>query len=71
MCIRDRKYTYYNYINAAGQQKEIPAYCVNPNLYGVPQTVGVGESISYLAEEKTSDPKVMGIICLLYTSRCV
>ena len=67
--VQSQKYTYYNYINAAGQQKEIPAYCVNPNLYGVPQTVGVGESISYLAEEKTSDPKVMGIIANGYPTR--
>ena len=67
--VQSQKYTYYKYINAAGQQKEIPAYCVNPNLYGVPQTVGVGESISYLAEEKTSDPKVMGIIANGYPTR--
>ena len=67
--VQSQKYTYYNYINAAGQQKEIPAYCVNPNLYGVPQTVGVGESISYLAEEKISDPKVMGIIANGYPAR--
>ena len=67
--VRSQDYTYYNYINAAGQQREIPAYCVNPNLYGVPQTVGVGESISYLAEEKTSDPKVMGIIANGYPTR--
>lgn len=67
--VRAQKYTYYNYINAAGQQKEIPAYCVNPNTVGVPQTVGVGESISYLAEEKTSDPKVMGIIANGYPTR--
>ena len=67
--VQSQKYTYYNYINAAGQQKEIPAYCVNPNLYGVPQTVGVGESISYLAKEKTSDPKVMGIIANGYPTR--
>ena len=67
--VRAQKYTYYNYINAAGQQKEIPAYCVNPNTAGVPQTVGVGESISYLAEEKASDPKVMGIIANGYPTR--
>lgn len=67
--VRAQKYTYYNYINAAGQQKEIPAYCVNPNTVGVPQTVGVGESISYLAEEKASDPKVMGIIANGYPTR--
>lgn len=55
-------YTYYNFVNSKGEVKEIPAYCVNPNLYGVPQTVGEGESIKYLAQEKSSDPKVMGII---------
>ena len=62
-------YTYYNYVNSKGQTKEIPAYCVNPNIYGVPQTVGVGESIQYLAEEKTSDPKIMGIIANGYPTR--
>lgn len=67
--VQSQKYTYYNYVDADGQQKEIPAYCVNPNLYGVPQTVEVGESISYLAEEKTSDPKVMGIIANGYPTR--
>lgn len=55
-------YTYYNYVNSKGETREIPAYCVNPNIYGVPQTVGPGESIEYLAEEKTSDPKVLGIV---------
>lgn len=62
-------YTYYNYVNSKGETKEIPAYCVNPNIYGVPQTVGVGESIEYLAEEKTSDPKIMGIIANGYPTR--
>lgn len=58
--VRTLIYTYYNYVNAKGEIKEIPAYCVNPNTTGVPQTVDVGESIEYLAEEKTSDPKVLG-----------
>lgn len=62
-------YTYYNYVGANGQVKEIPAYCVNPNLYGVPQTVGVGESIKYTATERASDPKVMGIVANGYPSR--
>ena len=60
--VRTLIYTYYNFVNSRGETKEIPAYCVNPNITGVPQTVGVGESIEYLAEEKTSDPKVLGIV---------
>lgn len=62
-------YTYYNFVNSKGEVKEIPAYCVNPNLYGVPQTVAEGESIKYLAQEKSSDPKVMGIIANGYPTR--
>lgn len=60
--VRTLIYTYYNYVNSKGETKEIPAYCVNPNITGVPQTVEPGESIEYLAEEKTSDPKVLGIV---------
>ena len=67
--VRTLVYTYYNYVNAKGETKEIPAYCVNPNITGVPQTVGVGESIEYLAEEKTSDPKVLGIVANGYPTR--
>lgn len=61
--VRKQKYTYYNFKSVDGYVRETPAYCVNPNLYGVPQTVGPGESIKYLANEKASDPKVVGIIC--------
>lgn len=57
--IRTQDYTYFNYVDAKGQKKEVPAYCVNPNIKGVPQTVGVGESIKYLANERSSDPKVV------------
>ena len=60
--IRELIYTYFNHVDANGRTKEIPAYCVNPNIYGVPQTVGPGESIKYLADETASDPKVVGII---------
>ena len=67
--VRTLIYTYYNYVNANGEIKEIPAYCVNPNTTGVPQTVDVGESIEYLAEEKTSDPKVLGIVANGYPTR--
>ena len=63
--IRELIYTYFNYVDSQGRAKEIPAYCVNPNTKGVPQSVAPGESIKYLAEEKGNDPKVMGII-----SRC-
>lgn len=37
--IRELIYTYFNHVDANGRTKEIPAYCVNPNIYGVPQTV--------------------------------
>lgn len=67
--VRTLIYTYYNYVNAKGEIKEIPAYCVNPNTTGVPQTVDVGESIEYLAEEKTSDTKVLGIVANGYPTR--
>ena len=60
--IRELIYTYFNYVDSNGRTKEIPAYCVNPNTKGVPQTVGPGESIKYIAKEKGSDPKIMGII---------
>ena len=67
--IREQIYTYYNYVNSKGQTKEIPAYCINPNTKGVPQSVPEGESIEYLAENITSDPKIMGIIANGYPHR--
>ena len=67
--IRELIYTYFNYVDSNGRTKEIPAYCVNPNTKGVPQTVGPGESIKYIAKEKGSDPKVMGIIANGYPTR--
>lgn len=67
--IREQIYTYYNRVTPSGAVKEIPAYCVNPNHKGVPQTVGVGESIKYLADEKAADPKVTGIIANGYPNR--
>ena len=67
--IRELIYTYFNYVDSNGRTKEIPAYCVNPNTKGVPQTVAPGESIKYLANEKGSDPKVMGIIANGYPTR--
>lgn len=67
--IRELIYTYFNYVGANGKTKEIPAYCVNPNTKGVPQTVAPGESIKYIAKEKGSDPKIMGIIANGYPTR--
>lgn len=67
--IRELIYTYFNHVDANGRTKEIPAYCVNPNIYGVPQTVAPGQSIKYMAKEKGSDPKVMGIIANGYPTR--
>lgn len=67
--VRKQKYTYFLYESNDGSTKESPAYCVTPNQYGVPRTVGPGESIKYLAEEKASDPKVVGIISNGYPHR--
>ena len=67
--VRKQSYTYFNYVNSKGETKEIPAYCVNPTTKGVPQTVSPGQSIKYLAKEKGSDPKVMGIIANGYPTR--
>lgn len=67
--IRELIYTYFNHVDANGRTKEIPAYCVNPNTTGVPQTVGPGESIKYIAKEKGNDSKVMGIIANGYPTR--
>lgn len=67
--IREQIYTYYSRVTPSGAVKEIPAYCVNPNDKGVPQTVGVGESIKYLADEKAADHKVTGIIANGYPNR--
>ena len=67
--VRTLEYTYFNFVNNRGQQREVPAYCVNPNIKGVPQTVKAGESIKYLANERASDPKVVGIISNGYPHR--
>ena len=67
--VQTQSYTYFLYENAAGETQEIPAYCVNPDQYGVPQTVPEGESIRYLAEEKASDSKVVGLVANMYPHR--
>nr|WP_326185141.1 SpaA isopeptide-forming pilin-related protein [uncultured Oscillibacter sp.] len=67
--VRTQIYTYFEYTDANGTLKEVPAYCVNPNTVGVPQTVAKGESIQYIANERSSDPKVVGIISNGYPHR--
>lgn len=67
--VRPMTYVYFNYVNRLGQTKEIPAYCVNPNDKGVAQVVAKGQSVKYLAADKASDPKVMGIIACGYPTR--
>ena len=67
--VKKQTYTYFLYESNDGTTKESPAYCVNPTTPGVPQSVGPGESIKYLAEEKASDPKVVGIISNGYSHR--
>ena len=61
--VQNQKYIYYNYTSViTGETKEIPAYCVDPRLYGVPETVSEGTPIKYSSNETVSDPKVCGII---------
>lgn len=61
--VKTQHYTYYNYTSVqTGQTKDIPAYCVDPRLYGVPALVDEGTAIKYSAESTVSDPKVCGII---------
>ena len=52
-----------------GRKKGGPGLLRESNIKGVPQTVGVGESIKYLANERSSDPKVVGIISNGYPHR--
>ena len=47
--VREQTYTYYNYVDTDGASRQVPAYCVNPNTAGVPQTVPAGTSIKYMA----------------------
>ena len=61
--IKEQHYTYYLYTSErTGQTKEIPAYCVDPFLYGVPQKAPEGTAVKYSVESAVSDPKVCGII---------
>ena len=67
--VKKQDYTYFMYRGNDGTTREVPAYCVNPYLKGVPQKVEPGQSIKYLAEERSSDPKVVGIISNGYPHR--
>ena len=62
--VKTQYYTYYVYTSAlTGETTEIPAYCVDPNLYGVPlKAPDASTPIKYSANETVSDPKVCGII---------
>ena len=64
--VKEQEYTYYLYQSVqTGETKEIPAYCVDPRLYGVPWIKdhnGSVDSIRYSAESTVSDPKLVGII---------
>lgn len=42
--VQTQSYTYFLYRNSAGETQEIPAYCVNPDQYSVPQTVPEGRA---------------------------
>ena len=60
--VQKLNYVYYEYLSPTSGLKQIPAYCVNPTTDGVPQVVGEGQSVKYLAEEQASDPKIVGIV---------
>ena len=61
--VKEQHYTYYSYTSPiTNQANEIPAYCVDPRLYGVPALVPEGTPIKYTAPDTVSDPKVCGII---------
>ena len=60
--VKTQHYTFYLYRSEqTGQTKEIPAYCTDPRLYGVPALVPEGTSIKYGADGTVTDPKIMGI----------
>ena len=63
---RSQKYTYYNFTDKDGKNNEIPCYCINPNTKGVPQAVPAGTGIEYLANQKCTDTKVLGIVASGY-----
>ena len=56
--IRSQIYTYYNYDNGSGSTREIPAYCVNPNTVGVPQTVESARVLNISLMKKPAIPRL-------------
>ena len=61
--VKNQEFIYYNYTSpVTGESREIPAYCVDPRLYGVPETVPEGTPIQYSATSTVTDPKICGII---------
>ena len=62
--VKTQYYTYYNYRSeVTGDVVQIPAYCVDPNLYGVPLlSPDEGTPIKYSATSKGTDPKAIGIV---------
>ena len=60
--VKTQWYTYYNYTSPNGTTKEVPAYCVDPELYGVPVKVPDGTPIRYGADHLEDAPKLVGII---------
>ena len=64
--IREQEYTYYLYQSEqTGETKEIPAYCTDPRLYGVPWVMDHNasvDSVHYSAESTITDPKLIGIV---------
>ena len=60
--VQKLNYVYFKYLDSEGVTKQIPAYCVNPTTDGVPQAVGTGQSIKYLAQNQATDPKIVGIV---------
>ncbi len=61
--VKTQRYTYYKYESpVTGQVKEIPAYCVDPRLRGVPVLVQDGTPVKYNASETMADYKLVGII---------
>ena len=61
--VKTQRYTYYNYESpVTGRVKEIPAYCVDPRLKGVPVLVSDGTAVKYSGSETMSDYKLVGIV---------
>ena len=58
--VQTQSYTYFLYRNSQGETQEIPAYCVNPNQYGVPAPTSTSRCAS------TARGQIQDIICQLH-----